>query len=462
MKEFAQLLCGMRLRESMWKKEKYITTKYRVLLGVILFYIPFHFLISPTYWDDASYAQILGQYQNDLFRYTMDRYMLRSSRITIELILPFLTTWPSFIWKVLDLLMIALLYCDLVWILEHFWGLQKKQMYLLTGVLLCAFPFSIMAQTGWIATTTNYLWVISLGLYVINRMLKAGVLKEKLLKSEILYVTLALFYCASFESMSVILFLIEIGLLIYCVKNKEKCPLIVWICMCLTVIFLIYIFCCPGNRMRFISDAKDWMPEYFELTFLDKLRMGVLSSYMHFVSLPSPIFFILNIIIFLLWKGESVGKRLMAALPMITDVAWTGWFMLNYLLGWRTLTYQVPTPLPDKWSDKVEQGLLLLTVAVWFVIVFYTLFNRKKQALAVILILACLPEMAVGLTSTVVASILRTMIYLYMAMILLIVVMMETREEKWTVSVNYFLWFCMGAGIFLNACQISRHILLYG
>lgn len=451
------------MRNVNWRN---ITTKYRVLLGLILFYIPFHIILSPTYWDDATYAQILGQYQNDLFQYTLDRYLTWSSRITIELALPFLTTWPAFVWKVMDLFMIALLYCDLVWILEYLFGLREKGMYLLTAVLLCAFPFSIMAQTGWIATTTNYLWVISLGLYAINKMLKAGLLKEPVSKGEVLCAALAILYCASFESMTAILLLIEIGLLIYCFKNKERCPAIVWICMGLTVIFMIYILCCPGNRLRPINDAKDWMPEYFELNFLDKLRMGILSSYMHFVSLPSPIFFILNVVIFLSWKGESAGKRVIAAIPLLTDVVWTGWFMVNYLLGWRTLTYQVPVPLPERWTDKLEQGLLLLTVIIWFVIVLYTLFHKgrdnQKLSGAVILLLACLPEMAVGLTPTVIASILRTMIYLYMAMILLIVALLETEKEAWAVSAKRFIWLCMAAGVFLNACQISRHILLYG
>lgn len=448
------------------EKWKCFTTKYRALLGVVLFYIPFHIFLSPTYWDDATFAQILGRYQNDLFQYTLERYLTWSSRITIELALPFLTTWPAFVWKIMDLLMIALLYCDLVWLLEHLFGLREKGTYLLTAVLLCAFPFSIMAQTGWIATTTNYLWVISLGLYAINRMLKAGLFKESLSTREVLFAALAILYCASFESMAAILFLIEIGLMIYCIKNKERCPAVIWICMGLTIIFLIYILCCPGNRLRPVNDARDWMPEYFELNFLDKLRMGILSSYMHFVSLPSPVFFILNVVILLSWKGESLGKRVIAAIPVLTDVVWTGWFMVNYLLGWRTLTYQVPTPLPEEWSDKLEQGLLLLTVVVWFMVVVYTLFHkgRENQKLsgAVILLLACLPEMAVGITPTVIASILRTMIYLYIAMILLIVVMIETREDDWTVSVKRFLWVCMGAGVFLNACQIARHILLYG
>lgn len=441
-----------------------LQSKYKALVGLLLFYLPFHLFLSPVYWDDAQFAQILGEYQNDLFQYTLDRYLNWSSRITIELALPFLTTWPAFVWKVLNLLMIALLYFDLVWMLERLFGLREKKTYLLTAVLLCAFPFSIMAQTGWIATTTNYLWVVSLGLYVINRMLKAGLLGERLSKGEILCAALSVIYCASFESMAAILFLIEIGLWVYSRKTGKKCPAAVWICMGLTALFLLYILGCPGNRLRPVSDARDWMPEYFELTLLDKLRMGVLSSYMHFVSMPSPVFFIFNLVLYLMWRGESAGKRLLAALPLLTDVAWTGWFLANYLLGWRAFTYQSPTPLPERWTEWVEQGLLLLTVVIWFGAAFYTMFTRTRHGwpAAAVLLLACIPEVAVGLTPTVVASILRTMIYLYMALILLTVMMVENREGQWPVFVGRFLWFCMGTGIFLNACQISRHILLYG
>lgn len=441
-----------------------IQTKYRALIGLLLFYLPFHIALSPTYWDDAQFARMLGEYQNNLIQYTMTRYEIWSSRITIELLLPFLTSWPSLIWKCLNLLMIALLYCELVWILEHIFELRESGVYMMTAVLLCAFPFSIMAQTGWIATTTNYLWVLALGLYAISRMLKAGLLDQGLSKGEVLCAALSVLYCASFESMAAILFLIEAGLLVYCIIHRKRCPAVVWICMGLTILFLIYILNCPGNRVRPVRDAEYWMPEYFELTFPDKLRMGILSSYMHFVSLPSPVFFIINVVIFLSWRGESAGKRLIAALPVLTDVVWTAWFMVNYLLGWRTLTYQVPTPLPKEWSDKAEQGLLLLTVVLWFAVVLCTVFVRmqKRWPAAAILMLACLPEIAVGLTPTVIASILRTMIYLYMAMILLIVVLMENGKEKWPVSAKRFLWFCMGMGILLNACQITRHILIYG
>lgn len=443
---------------------KRLQIKYKALIGLLLFYLPFHLFLSPTYWDDASYARILGEYGNDLFQYTLDRYLSWSSRITIELALPFLTTWPAALWKILNLFMIALLYLDLVWILERIFDLREKKTYLLTAVLLCAFPFSIMAQTGWIATTTNYLWVLALGLYAVSRMLGAGVYGESLSKWEIFGAALSVLYSASFESMAAILFLVEIGILVYSVKGGKKCPLVVWICMGLTALFLLYILACPGNRLRPVRDAEYWMPEYFELTFLDKLRMGILSSYMHFVSLPSPVFFIFNLVLFLMWRGESTGKRLIAALPMLTDVAWTCWFMINYLLGWRTLTYQTPVPLPGRLADRAEQGLLFLTVVIWFAVAFYTVFARTRKGWpsAAVLLLACIPEVAVGLTPTVIASILRTMIYLYMALILLTVMMMEDGEENRPVFARRFLWFCMGMGVVLNACQIARHILIYG
>lgn len=157
-------------------------------------------------------------------------------------------------------------------------------------------------------------------------------------------------------------------------------------------------------------------------------------------------------------------KRVLAVVPVTTDVIWTIYFMFNYLLGRRTLTYQVPMPLPSDRADWLEQVLLLVTVMLWFVAVIHfmiTKLERGKIAVG-ILILACLPEIAVGLTPTLPASILRTMIYLYMAMILFIVIIIEEERDNWSAVEKVFLQFCMIVGVILNACQISRHILLYG
>lgn len=429
------------------------------IVGLMLYYIPFHILLTPNYWDDATYARMLTEWQGDLLAYTIKRYKVWSSRITIELLLPIITVLPPVVWKTLDLMMIALLYYDLRWLLRKILKIESKEMDFMLAALLCAFPFSIMAQTGWMATTTNYLWVIALGCYAITRMIKAVWFHEEISPKEVVGSALAVLYSASFESMAAIIFVVWIVLMIHSLRTKDKIQPIMWVCGFITVMMLIYILACPGNRLRPVKDAQRWMPDYFELSFLDKLRMGILSSYMHFVSIPSPVFFILNLMVFLSAGREKIRLKIAAFIPIVLDVCWTLYYLVNYLMGYKTMTYQVPTPLPAVKADIIEQILLLISVAVWFAIVLYFMYRRLPLYRAVggtiILILACAPEIAVGLTPTVIASILRTMIYLYMAMIILILILYDGKSKKFT-------YLCIGGGMILNACQLIRHITIYG
>lgn len=429
------------------------------VVGLILYYIPFHIFLTPNYWDDATFARMLTEWRGDLLAYTIHRYKMWSSRITIELLLPIITVLPSGVWKMLDLMMIGLLYYDLRWLLRRIFKIESKETDFMLAALLCAFPFSIMAQTGWMATTTNYLWVIALGCFAVTRMLKAAWFHEEISRKEAAGSALAVLYSASFESMAAIIFVVWISLMIHSLRAKDKIRPIMWVCGLITVMMLIYIAACPGNRLRPVSDAERWMPDYFELSFPDKLRMGILSSFMHFVSIPSPVFFILNLMVFLSVRRERAGVKAAAFVPLALDVCWTLYFMVNYLMGYKTMTYQVPTPLPAVKADIIEQILLFISVAVWFAVVLYFMYKQLPLYRAIggtiILTLACAPEIAVGLTPTVIASILRTMIYLYMAMIILILILYDGKNKKFT-------YLCIGGGMLLNACQLIRHITLYG
>lgn len=429
------------------------------LIGLVLFYLPFHIILTPNYWDDAKYATMLTEWNGDLIAYTINRYKIWSSRITIELLLPIITVLPPIVWKTLDLMMIVLLYYDLRWIIRNLFKIESEESDFMLAALLCAFPFSIMAQTGWMATTTNYLWVISLGCFAITRMIKSAWLCERISCIETVACALAVLYSASFESMAAILLVIWAGIMINTLRNKEKVRPVMWISGILIIVMLIYILACPGNRLRPISDAETWMPEYFDLSFGDKIRMGVLSSFMHFVSIPSPIFFILNLMVFLSAVQEKIIFRIIAFVPMVLDVCWTIYYLANYLLGNKIMTYQVPAPIPVEKTDVLEQILLSISVVVWFAVILYFMYRRLSLYHAVggtvILLLSCAPEIAVGLTPTVIASILRTMIYLYMAMIVLIMILYNGKNKR-------FLYLCICGGMVLNACQLVRHISLYG
>lgn len=440
---------------------------HKAILILIGFYIPFHLWLTPGYWDDAVFARAPAQYHYNFIQYTLDRYLTWSSRITIELLIPFMATLPDIIWKTVNIFMILLLFYDLRWTIARIFEIESSKTDVVLALLLCAYPFSTMAQTGWIATTMNYLWVVALGWYAISRMLNTVMHGHKIAIGENILSCIAVFYSAGHESMAAILLVSGVGILIYSFIKRQRISGLVWICMGITVLMLLLVVCCPGNRLRPVKDAQLWMPDYFDLTFFDKIRVGILSSYMHFVSIPSPIFFMLNLVVCALCKAREKRERMIAALPAILDVMWTCYFLMNYLLGYRSVTYQIPTAVPVGVGEVAEQVLMFVSVALWFAAVLYTMFrNMPVKAsiyLTAILVIACIPEMAVGITPTVYASILRTMIYLYMAMIVMIMVISrEVRWENRKRRMHTFIYFCLGCGMVLNMCQMARHIMIYG
>ncbi|MDE6947898.1 MAG: hypothetical protein K2P14_11995, partial [Anaeroplasmataceae bacterium] len=160
-------------------KIKDFISKYAPIIFMMIFYIVFHIALSPSYWDDANYRRDLGGSISNLLPFLYTGYRLQTSRTTIELVIGILSLLPYAVWKILNLLVILLLYKDIDWFLEHIFEVNDLKSKWGLAFLLCSLPFSIMACAGWLATTTNYLWVISLGLYAANKILKCTILNEK-------------------------------------------------------------------------------------------------------------------------------------------------------------------------------------------------------------------------------------------------------------------------------------------
>ena len=440
---------------------------------LVVFYLFFHFICHPTYWDDESYRNLVVSVNYNLFTYIQTMYNLQTSRIAIEIVSFFIIMLPHLAWRILDVCMILLLYRDLKWLMENILEYKKmeEEEWLLT-LLLCAYPFSCMACAGWKITTLNYLWVVATALYTTTHILKNVVLDKKTSKMESILAVFALIYSSSFESLVPIYllgFLLSIWYLKY--KKNRQISKFLFTAVVIVMISIVLIAVCPGNANRLQDDIRVWMPEFVNLTLLDKLRVGIVTSFMHFVSIPSPIFFILNLCCILgVWLQKmNFRKKMIATLPLGIQILWTFYFFLNYLLGHKTMTYQIPSPLLKGGIDTFEQIGILLSTVVWFASILYSMYfvlqNKRIYFWCLgILLIGCVPEIIVGFSPTVVNSMLRTTIYLYVAMILLIMCMWKStaillHKHMWIKRLLY--GFCI-AGVVMNAVQMLRHIAIYG
>lgn len=441
------------------------------MIFIICFFTAFHFFIRPDYWDDAVYSKALEKFQYNLVEYTQYRYTMGSSRIFIEICLSVIAALPDMIWKIVDIFMIALLFLQLDYFAESALDICRKERREVVALLLCAFPFSSMASAGWMATTTNYLWVVALGMYVINRAVKVAKYQKSLSTVETVSMFLAVLYSASHELMAAILFLVlAAAMILYWRNGQKRISPVLLLSLCIVIGLLVYIACCPGNRQRILSDTENWMPEYFQLSVTDKIRMGMVTAFLHFVSIPSAVFFLFSCCCFIgtCCSTKKWYKRAVALLPAVIDCIWSTCYFISYFAGKNVMTYQAPLPLLGG-ADTLEQIALLFSLMVWLGSACCAIcwsFPEKIRRWHCILLLGigCAPELVLGFTPTVVASMLRTVIYLYMAMILVILCVWDAIYEKIKKNrgVYIFLIAVSGMGIVLNAVQIIRHILVYG
>lgn len=456
----------------MTAKAKEFVSKYGPLIFLMVFYTVFHIALSPGYWDDKYFKDAMEGSIVNLFPFLYSRYKIWSPRVIIELVIGILSLLPYAVWKILNLLMILLLYKDIEWFMEKIFSVDDLKSKWALTFLLCSLPFSIMACTGWLATTMNYLWVISLGLYAVNTIIKDVIFGEKLSIIEKVLIILAVLYSGNFESVAVLTLFGVAAAIFYqkCIKKKNVSG-ILWIVLLIAFSLLLGVILCPGNKNRLASDIERWMPDYIQMNLFDKLRMGIITAYMHFVSIPSPIFFILNSVclISVILKKGNMCQRIIAAFPVILDGLWTCYYMINYFTGQKAMTYQVPEALLTGGTDMAEQLVMFTTVVIWFVSFIYSLYwifeGRKDFFLCCgVLLVGCIPEIVVGMSATVVNSMLRTVLYLYLSMVILILslwreIQIFWKQFRWLQIATYFVFFC---GVALNAIQMTRHILIYG
>ena len=122
-------------------------------------------LIFAGYWERRPHLEFLGL-----------RYRTWTSRVIIEAGLMALAAADPLIWRTLNIAVILIL----VWITADMFGsYNKPRDQILFFTILWMIPLGSLCSAGWITTTVNYLWCLTLGL-VAMRPIKHWLLGERI------------------------------------------------------------------------------------------------------------------------------------------------------------------------------------------------------------------------------------------------------------------------------------------
>lgn len=372
-----------------------------------------HCDIVPDFGDDATFFSVALE-DSSLGSYLQWRYATWTSRLLIEAVLVSVVN-HVIVWKILDIFFLATLPLLICKIIDA--NVYGKYVCI---VLMVLYPFADMKSAGWVATTTNYLWVLWCGLFV-GVILAKIYREEKVTVAEYILSVPAILYGSNQEQMAAIIFMEFV--MLFVLKGKEileKHKVVIGY-LALNLFSFLFIFTCPGNDVRAISETKTWFPQFVDLSFLDKVYLGCLNSFRILVVKDHLFYFIFFFILVALVarKSKSIVQIGIAAIPLLIK--------LGYTFLYKTKVFPKVRKLKEvDWFDKscwIPIGYLII-IGICIIFCIWSL-HRENGKLCIVYILMMGTGVAtaviMGFSPTIYASGKRTMMFLYFAMIMVAV-----------------------------------------
>ncbi|MFR9058248.1 DUF6056 family protein [Eubacterium callanderi] len=418
-----------------------------------------HSLTRGLQGDDLWFSNILND--QSIFEYWNWRYETWSSRLIIETVLIYLSMSKHWIWCLLDSLMFILL----AYSISELFVSEDKKLYgnwIVVSLILC-YPFVQLSSAGWLATTLNYLWPLSLGMFAFIP-LKRTLCHEKVPASLGLLSIFAIFYAGNTEQMGAIIVCVYGIFFLYLLYIKEMKSVVV-INLMVSLSGLLFVITCPGNKVRSVSEMH-WFEGYENLGIMGKLKYGFLSSTVHFFENTNIMFFLFTVLLLVcIWmKYQDKMHRAIGALPLLLKtIILTGTkIMLAYFpdLG----IYHSEQDLSQIVSFSGLVSFLYICVNAFMIVLIivciYFVFGKSKETGISLLILTAglTSRVIMGFSPTVFASGLRTFIYLYFSLLIVILFLVENifsnlNDSNCKVIICLFLY--VGIIQFLGISMIS-------
>ena len=396
----------------MEKIKELMNKKYVYYVCLFIFVFALHLFMRPGEADDLWF---INNYTGNPLSFAYMRYMQWSSRFLIEMVLVFIASLPLIVWKVLDTLMIVLLFYSGNKLLN----IKNRKILIFEIFLIMILPWKVFGETGWIATTLNYTWPITLGFYGFSILLEE---KTNFLKQIISFFCI-IFACNQEQMCCVMLAFIIICFCIRTFQKKNNKVFLIPFIICILMGVLHIIF--PGNSMRQISEMQTWYPAYQNFDVLDKISIGIIST-------VTAILFDFRII-YIAFIGMLI--LYIKYLPLNKKLSYIIQFILVCFIFINIYPFDSTQLM---FYSKAQESIVIafmnfvlpvLLFSLLISIVIYLILKTKNKYnyMFVLLFLSGIcSRLILGFSPTVYASGKRTVIYFYIVCYLLTIFIMKT------------------------------------
>ncbi|WP_258956331.1 DUF6056 family protein [Enterococcus malodoratus] len=370
--------------------------------------------------DGALFLNPLkNKFDGNFLSFLMYRYNTWSSRIVIEIFTLIGVTVPI-VWKLLNAVMMLIAAILPAFLIKRYKDIRWTDL-VLSASLFFTFPISFFSETGWVATSTNYLWVYSLGLVSIYPIVQY-IRKEHVPQWLYILSAFTTFYASNQEQMALLIlgFLLIFGGYLFTQKRSFK-PLLPT--LGINIFSLIFVFTAKGNDIRYEHELKNWFPDFEQLSYFKRIELGYSSTLRHLffdnqitILLFTLLLFVFTITRFIYRKKFSL-IGVVGLFPFIISL----YFSLNsFINNGRVVQIlnmfnQYGTTFsiydPKTWIPDIILSIILFTILLSII---YLLDYQVAAYLPILFICAAIASrLIMGFSPTIWASATRTYLFTY-------------------------------------------------
>ncbi len=417
--------------------KKFISDGRGVILTIFILQLILVIFVTPNRFDDERFLGWISQ--RPIFDVLVDRYTNWTSRVIIDGTIFTLLKISKYAWMLVHAGMMALIGYS---ISKLFLKKENRtQMSSMVLILILIYPINLMAETGWGATTSNYMWPLATALFALIPIKKAWD-KEKFRWFQFPLYAIALIYACNQEQTCAILFgTYTLFTILLIIKDKKIHPMVV-IQLLLTVLSLVFIFTTPGNYIRQNTEMEMNFPNFEMLTFQDKLSLGFTSTanvIFNNYSIPFGALSLCILVYICITYKERIYK-IIAAIPFVSicvlsyfrDIVFNVFpYFREFIKVFTTSDGTILTVANSNNLFNVFPIIFSLIIFICLLLSILIIFKNIKNNLAALVFLVGLASrVMMGFSPTIFASGVRTTIFFDFSMLIVILLIWQEFSKK--------------------------------
>ncbi len=395
-----------------------------ILLFIVVFL--YFFLEGKPSYDDIWFSEV-GSTMS-LNEFIVFRYFNWTTRLIIEVVMILLLKLQNIVWTILSTLMVVLIYYSMQYLLWQNTRCKAIISYIGLILMILFVWLSPLSETGWYATTLNYLWPMAMFFYSMT-LFRDIVNNDKVLMKKKVCGLLAIIFASNQEQVAALMFgYFVLSMVVYMWKYKKVSGelLGLGVAICLMLVFHVTG---PGNVQRSISEINSWYPSYNSFSFGDKVFLGILSTISGIMCRNGAIIFLCTLLMALTvcWGSKcGVINKIIVFIPSL--------IIIFRLISDKLLSIQIYTRVYGSiqlFGNTVQKADLysvnaLITIimgVLYFGVYAYSiwlLFGKRVIFSYIVLASILCSRIMMGFSPTVFASGDRTFLFVYIGMIFLL------------------------------------------